>query len=362
MTIDALISSLRSGKIPAVIVLHGDEGWFIDEVLRIAREKFLAGNAEGYLSGNGPRRAGDPDGILLFAALEEARTLPMFVAKKLVHWRSGSLSEQDAATLGKYAANPPAFARVVVEVSELGKGAEKSLTEAGAAVASCRRLFDTPWPGRPEWDTPLDKWTSARARELGLSLTARLAHVLTSIVGNDLRLVDSALAVLAASGRPADEEAVKDLFGGSREYSIFAFGDAIYDGDAALAYRIARNLFLEGTEDERGRMHREPGHVANRLVWAVWFRLNQVWAAAVLLESGRKEAEVVAEFGGKPAARRAVGQARAAGTQTLRQHFLLVAEAWAALRSVASERAIVDGLIARLSERERPAGRAGAAR
>jgi DNA polymerase III delta subunit len=362
MTIDAVLSSLRSGKVPPVLVLSGDEGWFIDEAVRLAREKFLSGVSEGYQPASGPRRSGDPEGLVLSAALEEARTLPMFATKKLVHWRAGTLSGEDVTALTKYATKPPSFARVIVEVGELGKAAETALGEAGVAVASCRRLFDTPWPGRPEWDTPLDKWTAARAREVGLSLNVRIAHVLTSIVGNDLRLIDSALSVLSASGRPADEEAVRELLGGSREYSIFSFGDAVYDSDAALAHRIAKNLFLEGTEDERGRLQREAGHVGNRLVWAVWFRLNQVYAAARLREAGRTDAEVVAELGGKPAAKRAVAQARATGTSVLLRHFKLVAEAWAALRSVASERAVVDGLISRLTERERPVRREGAER
>ncbi len=350
MNVDGLMALLRGGKVPPVLVLHGDEDYFSDAAVRLAREAFLGRAEEGFVALDAPRRPGDSEGTPLPDALEDARTLPMFVAKKLVLWRCPALGEADAVLLAKFAAAAPSFSRVIIAAGETGRGTAKKLADAGAVVVECRRLFDTPWPGRPEWDTALNKWTTARAKERGLALDLQTAHRITAIVGNDLSLVDAALSVLAASGARVTEESVRDLLGGSRDYSVFAFGEAVYERNAALAFRIARNLFLEGTEDERGRNRRDAGYVAGRLVWSAQYRLAQVYAAARLLAQGRSPEEAAAALGGKPPAVRAVTQARAFRIEALRRHFPALTEAAAALRTAVPEAAVMDALVVRLTE------------
>jgi len=341
--------------VPGVIVLHGEEGWFASEAARTVRESFLGEEDEGLVLRDAPRTASDPEGARLGAVLDEARTVPMFGGRKVIWYRASSLDDGERKALAEAAGSRLEFSRLVVSLRKLGKAAAAALTKAGAAVADARRLFDTPWPGRPETDTPLNKWAAGRAGRRGLRMSLATAHLLTGQLGNDLGRIDSAIEKLATAAkgrREIDESAVRALTGGGRGFDAFAFGDAIYDRDERKAWRVSRNAFSEGMEDARGRRDRSPSFVAGRLLWSVGFRLKDVYRAARLLAEGRSEEEAIRGLGrGRhPAAIRAVGQARRFPIETLRRHHVLLAEAEAVLRSALPQEVVVERLIPVLTE------------
>jgi len=285
----------------------------------------------------------------------------MFGGKKVVRYRARTLDDEDRALLESLAPRVPDFARVVVLLVSLGKGAAKKLESAGASVGEARRLFDTPWEGKPEWDTVLNRWTAERSRARGKRMTLAAAHALTSLTGNDLGAVDGALRNLgvAAGDRPEiDEDTVRNLIGGSREFGAFAFGEAVYSRDAAKAFTIARNLFREGVEDQRGHRVRDGGFVAGRLLWSMGFRLKDVYRASVVLAAGGSESEAERATGRKgPIAKRLIRQARGFRPEELLDHWVWLADAEAEIRTQVPPEVIVERLIGTVTEATRCPGR-----
>ena len=185
------------------------------------------------------------------------------------------------------------------------------------------------------------------------SMTLATAHLLTGLVGNDLHAVDSTIEkiALAIGSKPEiDEEAIRALTGGGREFGAFAFGEAVYGRDVREAFRVARNAFREGVEDARGRRVHRSEVVAGRLLWSVQYRLKSVYEARRLLDDGRSEQEVLAALGGprKPAAIRAIAQAKRFPLKSLREHFILLADAEAELRTPVPEEVVVESLVPKL--------------
>jgi len=345
-----LLGRLKSGKIPHVTVLFGDERWFVDQAIREVRTSFLEEDGEGFVSFDAPRA----DAVPLAEAMDEARTVPMFGGRKVVLLRAPSLDDEAIALVAGLAKAAPPFSRFVLVLSSLGVKARKVLTKVGAAVGESKKLFETPWPGKPEWDTDLNKWAAGRARDCGKRMTLRTAHLLTGLVGNELGALDAALtklALAAGSSPEIDEDQVRALIGGGREFGAFALGEAVYSGDAREAYRVVRNAFREGVEVRGGRRVHQAGVVAGRLLWSLQYRLKSVYEARRLLDEGRSEQEIVSEMGsGKknPALIRAVTAARRASLDTLRNHHVLLSDAEAELRTPVPEAVVVEVLVARL--------------
>lgn len=351
-----VIGAIERGKLPAVTVFAGDETWFATEGVRAARAAFLPEeDGEGYLVFDAPRAANDREGTRLADALDEGRTVPMFGGRKLVVWRGKSLADEEVAALVAVAESSPAFCRFVIVVSSLGKGAAKKLEGAGAAVGECRKLFDTPWPGKPEFQTPLNQWTAQRARVHGLGFPLPVAHVLTGAVGNDLGAIDAALvklSLLLPPGTMVTEDDLAPLLGGGRDYDSFAFGEALYARDAAKAFRIARNAFREGMEDASGRRSRSPDQVAAKLLWSAGYQLEKVWEASRLLAEGKRRDEAILALGkGRktPMATRAVGYAERFRPEDLVRHHVLLEAAEAETRTPVPKEVVVETLIPRIA-------------
>jgi DNA polymerase-3 subunit delta len=355
MTIDALLARLREGRIPPVVVLFGNESWFADRALDAFVTSFLDGDRGGLLTLDAPRAAGDTEGTPLGAALDEARTAPMFAGRKVVFFRSrGALAAEEIEGLERVARAGPPFSRVLVFVPELSKGAEKKLGEAGALTAAARRPFEKAWPGEPEWKTPLNRWVLARAGERGKRISLQDAHVLTRILGAELGTLAAVLdrLVIAVGDRPViTREDLRAVVGREREYDAFAFGEAIYRLDAAEALRVARNSFLDGVSDRWGKKSRDEDVVAGRLLWSARRRLGAIQAATALISSGKSREEVVQALGGRrnPGAVRAAEEARKFQPDELLRHQLLLTDAEAELRSAVPRQAVISRLVLALT-------------
>jgi DNA polymerase III delta subunit len=188
-------------------------------------------------------------------------------------------------------------------------------------------------------------------------MTLAAAHALTSLTGNDLGAVDATLRNLtvAAGDRPEiDEDTVRELVGGGRDYGAFAFGEAVYTRDPAKALAIARNAFREGIEDQKGRRVRDAGYVAGRLLWSVGFRLKDVYRVSKVLAAGASDAEAEKASGKRgPIAKRLLRQAKGFTPEELIGHWVLLADAEADLRTPVPPPVIVERFVGTVTERSR---------
>jgi len=348
-----VLGRLRGGDVPALTVLYGEESWFAQRAVEIVRERFLEGSDEPTEIVDGPRSAKDSEGVALARALEEACTVPMFASRRVVFYRAHSPDKKEPELLKSFAASDSKFVRMVYSARTLGKAAETGMSKAGALVGNARKLFDRPYPGQPAFNTALNKWLAERAREQGRRLDLRTAHVLTEQVGNDLLALESHLERILIAVGPKEElyeDDVRDAFGGGREYDGFAFGEAVYERDAATAFRVCRNAFSEGLTDRQGRRTNAEGVVAARLLWSVRFRLGDVYGARALMDKGASPEEAAKGLttGSPISRRRAVGLAGAFNGGTLLSHFGLLERAEADLHQSVPAATVIEALIPRL--------------
>ena len=350
MNATEVLGRLRGGDVPALTVLYGEESWFARKAVEIVRERFLKGTDDPIEIVDGPRSASDSEGVALARALEEACTVPMFASRRVVFYRAHSPDKKEPELLMRFAGSESTFVRMVYSARSLGKAAENGLVKAGALVGNARKLFDRPYPGQPAFNTALNKWLAERAHERGRRLDLRTAHVLTEQVGNDLMALESHLEriLIAAGGKDVlYEDDVRDAFGGGREYDGFAFGEAVYERDAATAFRVCRNAFSEGLTDRQGRRSNAEGSVAARLLWSVRFRLGDVYGARALMDRGATPEEAAKGLTtGSPISRkRAVGLAAAFDRKTLLAHFGLLEQAEADLHQSVPAATVIETLI-----------------
>ncbi len=76
----------------------------------------------------------------------------------------------------------------------------------------------------------------------GISIDARTARALIGLLGRDVRAVDGALEKIRNAGvARVNEETVRSVVGGEKDYSIYEFVEALYRGDKS-SLRLLKNL------------------------------------------------------------------------------------------------------------------------
>jgi len=221
------------GTAPAVLLLHGEERFLVEEKARA----LIAGWKEELVSDFGYEPL--DGGALTAARLQDAILQAPFLDPIHVVWARGVPATR-AESMAPGLAQVPATTRLLMTINgRIGATHKlaKAVTAAGGKVEESPRMR-----GRA-----LTDWTVKRAEELGLTRTvgmqvARVTHA-------DLGVVDSELQKLAAykeSGAKLTPEAVNELLAGAREDEVFKLTDNILPHPTAQAWTIARNLTRSG--------------------------------------------------------------------------------------------------------------------
>ncbi|HEX5135810.1 MAG TPA: DNA polymerase III subunit delta [Planctomycetota bacterium] len=214
-------------------------------VLILGPERFLARQAvEGVLARNPglevTRYTGE--GTLPSQVLDDVRTPTLFGGGRLVVVDdAGDLLKGALEAFAAYAAHPTPAALLVLVAHGLDgrlKGA-KQLKEA-AEVIPC----EAPRPYE------LARWIRERARDAyGLQAGDAAAGALRRLVGDDLGLLDAALARLREQLLPRVFLRPEDIEGSTEDHrspAIFEPGNALEEGDLPAALRAVASAFEEG--------------------------------------------------------------------------------------------------------------------
>lgn len=106
-------------------------------------------------------------------------------------------------------------------------------------------LFRQEFPAPKPWDVPA--WVTRRAKARGLRLDRGVADSLATVVGTDLRRLDTELAKLAlyCGAQPVREPDVR-LLVAPGEANVFALLDAVAEGRPGAALAALRRLVQQG--------------------------------------------------------------------------------------------------------------------
>jgi DNA polymerase-3 subunit delta len=213
----------------AVLLLHGDERFLVDERARVTledwRKELVSDFGEDTLEGQGLTPSRLQDAILQAPFLDPYR---------VVYARMAAAARSEA--LATALADIPSSTRLLITVSGRLSGASKLAKAVNAAGGTVEEM--QPLKGRA-----LSEWAARRAGDHGL--TPAMAAQVVRVTPPDLSIVDSELKKLAAykaSGARLTTETIADLLAGGREDEIFKLTDNLLPHPTAEALKIARGL------------------------------------------------------------------------------------------------------------------------
>jgi len=298
-----LARSLEKG-LPRLVVLRGEERWFVEQALR-----FLLERAQGAEVEVSRHDASDPefDAALL---MDDLVASPLFATERLVVARNmedllkKSGKEHSALTRAVMAAvtDESRGGSVVVICRKLRADHAlcKLAKELGAPVLELRKLWDSPPPWRAGDPTEAEtvQWLLARARERELRLDPRDAVYICAAVGNDLFALETALEKLRHGGG----KAVRELIGWDSSSAPWGAADKLLDGDLGKAMAAVEALFRGGMSDERtGRRNADPRALSAILGATLRNRLRELARGARAIERGGSQQDAQREAGVKGA-------------------------------------------------------------
>jgi DNA polymerase-3 subunit delta len=228
---------LERALAPAYLIA-GAEPFLVDQALEQIR---AAARAAGF----GERELHVVDRSFRWAELQASSSnLSLFASRRILELRMASPRPGDEGgdTLCSLVEHPDQDRLLLVSVAaKLDKRSAwvKSFEEHGVLVEI--------WPvERGE----LPEWIAARARQVGVELSADAAELLADRVEGNLLAADQEIRKLALTlpGHAVGEAEILAAVTSSARFDVFRLSDALLAGDAARALRVLAGLRAEGVE------------------------------------------------------------------------------------------------------------------
>lgn len=230
MTFETLSGALMRGEYRPVYLLHGEEGYFIDELVK-KFENILSDEEKEF------------NQYVLYApqtAMEEVadicRRFPMLSDRQVVILKEAQSARADQLDrLARYISNPsPQTILVICSRGAAAKGKEmmSALKKSGAVIFESKKI--------PEWNLAghIQNFINAR----GLNVQPKALEMIKDSIGTDLsRLYNEIekLTGILGSGATVTPEAVERHIGVSKDYNVYELVDALAVKDSGRAMRIA---------------------------------------------------------------------------------------------------------------------------
>ncbi len=229
-TFQSITNEIKSGKLAPVYILHGEEGYYIDELVKLF-ENFL------------PEADREFNQYVLYAPEVQAGQVmdlcyryPMMAERQMVILKEAqAVGANEINRLHKYVQNPsPTTVLVICFRGDKAKG--KDLLAAAKAKAT---VFES----KKVADYNLLPLISAYIKQKGLTAEQKSLEMLRDFIGTNLSAlfnqIDKVAGILGP-GAAITPEAIERHVGISKEYNNFELVDALSVRDYGKAMRIAR--------------------------------------------------------------------------------------------------------------------------
>lgn len=230
VTFDGLKAQLASGRYAPVYVLHGEEGYYIDELLKMFEAIVPEADRDfNMYTLYAPQVA--PEQIL-----DVCRRYPMMSDYQVVIVKEAQAVSADFCDkLAGYAEKPTPTTVLVLAgrgASLRSKGILNSVKKGGGLVFDAKKVDERSLPGV----------ISAFIKDRNLSIEPKGLAMLRDYVGSDLsRLYNEIgkLTLILGPGATVTPESIERNIGMSKDYNNFELIDAIARKDALKVFRIA---------------------------------------------------------------------------------------------------------------------------
>ncbi len=230
-TFDQLRRSIQSGDLNAVYLIHGKEGYFIDQLVEALENALPEADREFGLTNVYAPDTPDPQ-----AVIDLCRQVPMLSDRQMVILREAQTVRADYADkLARYVASPnPSTVLAIISRGDTIKGKllAKAVRDARGVVFESKEIYDSQVPAM----------IRNFIKDKGLNADAKAVEMLAQYVGTSLsRLYNEIgkLAEILPKGATVTPEAVERYIGISKDYNNFELVDALAAKDFGAMMRIA---------------------------------------------------------------------------------------------------------------------------
>ncbi len=227
MSTEKILSNWKKGEFQPLYWLHGEEEYYIDQIMdraeRILPESEAAFNLTIFYGK-------DADWT---SVINACKRYPMFAEKQVVLLKEAQ-HMKDLDKLESYFESP--LASTIFVVGYKTKLLDKR-TRLSKLVTKNAEVF----PSMKVKDDKLPEWINELVKSKGYSLKPKVISLLQEHIGNDLSRISNEidkLTINLAGKKEIDEDDIEKFIGISKEYNVFELLAAISKKDLSKAIRI----------------------------------------------------------------------------------------------------------------------------
>ncbi len=315
MTYAELKQAAKAGKLPALLLLYGEEAYFVEEAVRLICDSAVPPESRDFnFAVYQGRDFKAPE------LIDQARTFPVFAERRLILLKDiQDASADQLDSLSDYLDDPVPETLLLIAGGKIDARRKffKKLKQVGETI-EFKRVYDNQLPSL----------VRDMARERGVTFTAGSLQLFCKRVGTNLVEANGELEKLISylgERNLVEEEDVTAVVSDTRVESVFDLTDALGEGEAAQALRLLSRLLDDGQ--------------APLMVLAMLTRhFRQLWKTRELVDRGTPQKDLARLVGISPyflkGLVRQSGYYRSADYRSLFERFL---ETDLALKSSGSE-------------------------
>lgn len=229
------MKDLHAGKYAPVYVLHGEESYFIDQIVQYIQQHALEEHEKAFnetiLYGKDTEARG---------VLDSVSRVPMMAQRQVVILKEAQLMKS-LADLTPYIQKPFTSSVLVIAHKHKKLDGRSAFTKAAdkqAVLFESKRLYDNQIPA----------WTEEMIQSRGYQIAPDALQVLVDHLGNDLGKISNELEKLFIDlqpGTPITTKVIEDNIGISKEYNPFelqrTLGDRNFQGTMDIIHFFTQN-------------------------------------------------------------------------------------------------------------------------
>ena len=223
-----IIKDIKNKKFEKIYFLHGEEGFFIDEITKALVENVLEDHERDF---NQAVMYGKDSEVLNI--ISEARGYPMMATRKLVIIKEAQ-DLKDFDSLETYFENPSDLTVFVINYKYKTFDTRKKLAKM---VAKNGLMFKS----EKVKEYQLAEWISNYVKTVGYGITSKASILLSEFLGNDLSRITNELEklfLLLEKGTDINDVHIEENIGISKDYNPFELTNAIAVRDVPKAFKI----------------------------------------------------------------------------------------------------------------------------
>lgn len=236
MSLRELQNMIQAGSLPGLILLYGQESYFLDEGVNSVRNAVVAPENRDF---NLTQYHGKD--FKAMEVVEQARTFPIFSDRRLIILKNiHEASADQLEGLLPYVTDPVPETVLLLTAEKIDARRKffQVLKKSGAAI-EFKKIYENQLPS----------FVKELATSLNVSLTGGALRIFCKRVGTNLVEVKGELEKLAGylgERDLADEKDVAAIVSDTRIESVFELTDALGKGDRSTALTLLDRLLAEG--------------------------------------------------------------------------------------------------------------------